>query len=201
MQWRLAPAANEIPRRQAGSGVRALFSGHRRVARRRAAGHNAVTEKLSERTLLLDKADYERLAEFRYLLRRFLKFSEDAADGAGLAAQQHQTLLAVKGYPGREQVTMGELAERLGIRRASASALVDRLAAKGLLRRSSGQADRRQTLVALTPQAEKLLARLSSIHRAELSRLAPLLQTLLTDLRAKTTASHGIPIGGGKGGK
>jgi hypothetical protein len=36
-------------------------------------------------------------------------------------------------------------------------------------------------MLALTAQAERLLARLSAAHRAELKRLAPLLQTLLAD--------------------
>lgn len=141
-----------------------------------------MKKKPTRRAPSLDKADYERLAELRYLLRRFLRFSESAADEAGLTAQQHQALLAIKGYPGREELVMGELAERLGIRHASTGALVDRLVAKVLVRRSNGSDDRRQILVTLTPKAETLLAQLSLAHRAELSRLAPLLQLLLTDL-------------------
>jgi len=132
----------------------------------------------------LSKADYERLAELRYLLRRFLIFSENAAEDAGLTVQQHQALLAIKGYPGREQVAIGELAERLGIRHPSAVGLIDRLVAKALVTRRSGAADRRQILIHLTPKAENLLARLSVMHRSELTRLAPLLQVLLADLGA-----------------
>ncbi len=132
----------------------------------------------------LSKADYEQLAELRYLLRRFLIFSEHVAEGAGLTTQQHQALLAIKGYPGRDQVNIGELAERLGIRHASTVGLIDRLVAKGLVTRRSGTADRREILIGLTPAAERVLARLSVAHRAELKRLAPLLQMLLTDLGA-----------------
>jgi DNA-binding MarR family transcriptional regulator len=130
----------------------------------------------------LTKADYERLAELRYLLRRFLIFSENAAEQAGLTAQQHQALLAIKGYPGRDEVAVGELAERLGIRHASAVGLIDRLVAKGLVTRRSGSVDRRQILIRLTSAAEARLSQLSVTHRAELKRLGPLLHVLLTEL-------------------
>jgi DNA-binding MarR family transcriptional regulator len=131
----------------------------------------------------LADADYERLAEFRYLLRRFLIFSEDAADQAGLTAQQHQALLAIKGFGRDKPMTTGEIAERLGIRHHSAVGLIDRLLSKSLVKRQSGSEDRRQVLVTLTAKAETLLARLSAAHRDELERLAPLLQTLLTHFK------------------
>jgi DNA-binding MarR family transcriptional regulator len=134
----------------------------------------------------LTKADYETLAEFRYLLRRFLEFSENAAVQTGLTAQQHQALLAIKGYPQRAYVTTGELAERLCIRPHSAVGLVDRLVAKKLVTRSSGQSDKRQVLVTLTPAAEDLLAGLSMMHREEIERLAPLLGSLLGRIKAET---------------
>jgi DNA-binding MarR family transcriptional regulator len=131
------------------------------------------------RTARLTRADYERLAEFRYLLRQFLIFSEEAAERAGLTAQQHQALLAIKGFGDAKPMTVGDLAGRLGVKHHSAVGLVDRLLAKSLVRRQAGVRDRRQVMLRLTPQAERLLARLSAAHRAELERLAPLLQTLL----------------------
>lgn len=139
----------------------------------------------------LTKADYERLAEFRHLLRRFLVFSEDAAAQSKLTAQQHQALLAIKGFPGRERVTIGELAERLCIRHHSAVELLDRLTLKALVRRRSGTEDRRQVLIELTPKAESLLAKLSAAHRAELKRLAPLLQALLGQIEGGSPRRRG----------
>ena len=136
----------------------------------------------SHRVRPLSASDYRTLAQFRYVLRRFQAFSADAAVGAGLKPQQHQALLAIKGFPGRDRVTVGELAERLGIRHHSAVGLVDRLAARGLVRRQTDPADRRQVLIRLTPSAERVLARLSLAHRDELRRLAPLLRTLLDEL-------------------
>lgn len=130
----------------------------------------------------LAKAEYEILAAFRYTLRHFLDFSRGAAEAAGLTAQQHQALLAIKGYPGREVITVGELAERLAIRHNSGVELIDRLAALGLVERRHDTADRRLVLLSLTPQADRLLATLSAAHRDELRRLRPALTDLLAQL-------------------
>ena len=126
----------------------------------------------------LTQADYRRLAEFRYHLRRFLAFSEQAAGEAGLAPQQHQALLAIKGFA-EPAMTAGALAERLGIKHHSAVGLIDRLVAIGLAVRRPSAHDKRQVLIKLTPKAETVLAKLSLAHRDELERLAPLLKGLL----------------------
>jgi DNA-binding MarR family transcriptional regulator len=121
----------------------------------------------------MNKSDYETMAAFRYALRRFLRFSEEGAKRVGLTPRQHQALLAIKGYPGRESVTVGELAERLQVRHHSAVGLADRLAAQGLLTRDQGDPDRRQVLLSLTPRGAELLERLAVVHRDELRRLGP----------------------------
>ncbi len=126
--------------------------------------------------------DYEVLAEFRYLLMRFSAFSEQAAHEAGLAPRQHQALLAIKGHPGRREMTVGDLAERLGIRHHSAVGLVDRLVSRGYLVRREDTCDRRRALLSLTASAEQALAGLSAAHRQELCRVAPLLKSLLSRL-------------------
>jgi DNA-binding MarR family transcriptional regulator len=127
----------------------------------------------------LAKGDYETLAEFRYVLRQFGAFSEAAARQAGLTAQQHQALLAIKGFPGREAVTIGELAQRLNLKHHSVVGLLDRLSGRGLIQRRHDEADRRRVMIELTTQAETLLLELSLVHRDELRRLAPLLRSLL----------------------
>ncbi len=144
--------------------------------------HAATSRKIPSHRGKLAKRDYEQLAEWRYLLRRFLIFSEEAAAAAGLTAQQHQALLAIKGFPGRERITTGELAERLHIRHHSAVGLIDRLASKDLVARHSGAEDRRQVRIGLTGTAEDLLATLSAAHRDELRGLAPVLRALLTNI-------------------
>lgn len=123
--------------------------------------------------------DYEILAEFRYLLMRFAAFSEQAAHAAGLAPRQHQALLAIKGYPGGGEATIGMLAERLGIRHHSTVGLVDRLVSHGYLMRREDPDDRRRTFLSLTAAGEQALAGLSTAHQRELRRVAPLLKSLL----------------------
>ncbi|HEV2208439.1 MAG TPA: MarR family transcriptional regulator [Verrucomicrobiae bacterium] len=130
----------------------------------------------------LSKAQYETLAAFRYALRRFLHFSEQAAHDAGLTPQQHQALLAIKGFPARDRVTVGELAERLQLQHHSAVGLVDRLVSEKLVGRSPSAEDRRQVFVQLTPRGEKVLNRLSSAHTRQLNRLGPELNRLLQQL-------------------
>ena len=126
----------------------------------------------------LDQSDYQRLAEFRYQLRGFLKFSERAASKMGLRPQQHQALLAIKGAPGKH-VTIGILAERLGIRHNSTVELIDRLIMNGLVERRHNPRDHRVVLIDLTNRAEQILAKLSLAHRNEIRKLAPLLIGLL----------------------
>jgi DNA-binding MarR family transcriptional regulator len=123
--------------------------------------------------------DYEILAEFRHVLARFSAFSEEAAHAAGLAPRQHQALLAIKGYPGGRAVTIGELAQRLGIRHHSTVGLVDRLVSRRYLVRRADPGDRRRIFLSLTASGERALAALSAAHRQELHRVAPLLKALL----------------------
>ena len=131
----------------------------------------------------LTAVEYQALAEFRYELRRFLHFSERAARSAGLEPQQHQMLLALKGMPEGGQATIGILAERLQIEHHSAVELVDRMEARGLVRRVRAEDDRRFVLVQLTARGENLLPFLSLFHRAELRSVAPSLSQALKALR------------------
>jgi DNA-binding MarR family transcriptional regulator len=124
-------------------------------------------------------ADYRHLAEFRYFLRLFLSFSEDAARAAALSPQQHQALLAIRGFGGK--LTVGELAERLAIKPHSAVGMTDRLVEAGLVVRQASTRDRRQVVLRLTPAGMRKLAKLSKAHRKELKRLPPLLAPLLNE--------------------
>lgn len=127
----------------------------------------------------LSKEDFELLAEFRYTLRKFLGFSEAVASGHGVSAQQYQALLAIEGFPGRNWVTMGELAEQLRIAHHSAVGLVDRMEALRLVRRAKASEDRRLVRVSLTPKGLGVLEKLYRAHRAELKTIGPKLITLL----------------------
>jgi DNA-binding MarR family transcriptional regulator len=125
------------------------------------------------KTKKLSKSQHEVLAAFRYALRQFLHFSEEAAQAAGISPQQHQALLAIKGFPGRDCVTVGELAERLQLRHHSAVGLVNRLAAEKLVARAQSARDRRQVFVRLTKRGEIVLEKLSSAHTDQLKQMRP----------------------------
>jgi DNA-binding MarR family transcriptional regulator len=148
-----------------------------------ARGVGRVSVKRSTSRKRLSKKEYEELSTFRYALRRFQKFSEEAAEAVGLTPRQHQALLAIKGFPGRERVTNGELAERLQVKHHSVVGLVNRLEAQGLIVREQGKSDRREFYVALTEQGAELLERLTAVHQRELRHLAPQLGTILERIR------------------
>lgn len=125
--------------------------------------------------------DYRTLAEFRFELRRFQRFSEQAARSAGLTPQQHQALLAVRAA-GDAKMLIGDLADRLLLQPHSTSELVRRLIENDLATREHADADRRQVRIALTEKARRVLASLSSSHRSELRQLRPLLKDMLEAL-------------------
>lgn len=127
----------------------------------------------------ITKTEYEALAEFRYTLRLFTSFSEHAAKELGIAPQQYQALLAIKGFPGHEQITIRELAERLQIKHHSAVGLVNRLEEEKMIRRTPDRNDRRRVFVSLTRRGLSILGKLSHVHREELRRLTPQLRMLL----------------------
>ena len=122
---------------------------------------------------------YQTLAALRRALRKFLRFSEEAARGAGIPPQQHQALLAIKGYPGKEPASIRGLAEYLQVKHHSAVGLVDRLAQRGLVRRRGSKKDRRRLELHVTVRGEALLRRLSVAHLAELRQMRPDIHRIL----------------------
>jgi DNA-binding MarR family transcriptional regulator len=119
-------------------------------------------------------ADYRRLADFRYRIRRFLGFSDQVARAAGLEPQQHQLLLAAKGIPAGQKPTIGALAERMQLRHHSTVELLNRLEERGLVRRVRDQADRRCVLIEVTAAGEAVLHDLAVLHLDELRTAGPL---------------------------
>jgi DNA-binding MarR family transcriptional regulator len=130
----------------------------------------------------MTKPEYEALASFRFALRQFLRFSEEEALAVGLKPQQHQALLAIKGFPGRDHITVGELAERLQVKPHSAVGLIDRLVTKKLVTRDLSPEDRRQVQLRLTARGEQMLEKLSTAHHEQLRRIGPELSGLLEKL-------------------
>lgn len=124
-------------------------------------------------------SDYRQLADFRYAIRTFLEFSEQAARNAGITPQQHQALLAIRGMNLAEGANLGAIAERLRIRHHSAVELINRLASAKLVVRKGDPEDKRRVFVVLTRKADKILQSLSATHVEELRRLRPALSSVL----------------------
>lgn len=131
----------------------------------------------------LDAVDYKALAQFRFQLRKFLSFSEAAAHQAGLTPQQHQALLAIKGFSGAEPVSVGDLAGFLLVRHHTAVELVDRITKLGLLRRIADHRDSRRMFLKLTKKGEQKLRTLSKMHFEELQSVGPELARILRSFR------------------
>jgi DNA-binding MarR family transcriptional regulator len=114
------------------------------------------------------KEDLEAMSEFRYRLRRFLRFSEEVTRAAGVTPLQYQLMLQVSGFPGRSWATVGELAERLQAAPNGTAALVSRCESAGLVIRKPADEDRRQVRICLTAKGERCLLKLAALHKPEI---------------------------------
>jgi len=119
----------------------------------------------------LTKEEFEALSDFRFQLRRFERFTEDAVQAFGITPLQYLLLLHVKGFPGRTYATVGELAHRLQAKPHGVVALVTRCEEHGFVERRASLADRRQVEIHLQSEGERVLSHLAALHRAELQRL------------------------------
>lgn len=115
----------------------------------------------------LTKKEFETLSEFRYRLRRFLRFSERVTRKNGITPLQYLLLLHLKGFPGRNWATVGELAERLQAQHHGTVALISRCEKLGWVERRQGQDDRRAVEVLLTESGERMAAKMAQLHRDE----------------------------------
>jgi DNA-binding MarR family transcriptional regulator len=131
------------------------------------------------------------LASFRYLLRKFLRFSESAAREIDITPQQHQLMLGIAAFTGSGKATVSELAEFLQERHHSVVGLIDRAVLSGLVRRENTSSDRRVVVVSLTSRGRSILKKLSVKHRSELNRLREELLRFATkgDLRSTSESS------------
>lgn len=132
-------------------------------------------------------SSYTALSEFRFQIRRFVHFSEQAAISHGLEPQQHQLLLAVKGLPDDRRPTIKAIADRLLIAHHSAIGLVSRLEKLGVVQRRPCEDDRREVLVELTAYGERIVKKLSDVHEQELQVMGPeLIRALQGVLKAQS---------------
>ncbi len=139
--------------------------------------------------LRLPQPDFKAMAELRYQIRRFLRFSEDAARQAGIEPQQHQLLLAIRGLPDGVKPTIRALAERMQLQHHSTVELIDRLVEKGFVCRLRATDDRRHVLVKVTHEGEALLEKLSLHHLQELQSVGPNFVRVVQNLLEQTSSS------------
>ncbi len=130
----------------------------------------------------LKEEDYKLLADFRYALRQFLRFSEETAYSVGLTPQKYQTLLVIRGFPEPDRVSISDLAERLQIRHHSVVGIIDRLEEQGLVTRQQNEEDRRVVCLRLTPRGKELVEEIASRNTGRLKDLQPQLVSLLEQL-------------------
>ena len=137
----------------------------------------------------ITQGEYRALAELRYRIRRFLQEGNDIARKAQLEQQQYLLLLAVRGLPEGQEATIRTLAERLSLRHHSTVELVDRMEARGYVKRTRGREDRRQVLVSLQPRGEKLLEEVVQQRIIELrAHGRTLVETISALLESRTGA-------------
>ena len=124
-------------------------------------------------------SDYRALAQFRYHIRRYLDFSDQAAKAAGLEPKQYQLLLALRGLPEDVSPTVGALAEHLHIRHHSTVELINRAENNHFVERTRVG---NYVLVRLTRQGERVLAQAVEKRLRELHVAGPILVDALQQL-------------------
>ena len=147
-----------------------------------------MPQRKSRAPAQLEAAEYQQLAAFRHALRRFLRFSESAAEAMGLSAQHYQAMLALRASA-EGRLTINELAQQLLIRHNSAVGLVDRLGKQGLATREPSPDDKRKVYLHLSAKGDRVLGRLAEVHREELRRIGPEIREQLQEIARAHTGS------------
>lgn len=141
--------------------------------------------------ITLTDEQYRQLLTFRVGLRRFLRWSEQQAEGAGITPARHQLLLAIRGFAGPGGPAIADVADSLLLRHHSVVELIDRAVAAGLVVRAPDDADHRVVRLALTDLGQERLEALSALHLEELRRLSPRLAGLWKGLDGSPPAARG----------
>lgn len=139
-----------------------------------------IIQERAARTL--SKTEYKALANFRYQIRKYLRFMEEKARARGHNPQQYQLLLAIEGLPEGEAPTIKTLAERMQLNHNSTVELVDRCEQRGLLRRVRDGADRRIVTLVPTLDGKRMMQEQARASRAELQQIGPILFASLQQL-------------------
>ncbi|MFF1821198.1 MarR family winged helix-turn-helix transcriptional regulator [Kribbella sp. NPDC058245] len=123
-----------------------------------------------------------------YVLGRALE------DECGITHLMYEVLL-ILGRAGGDGLSMRTIAQQQVLSTGGATRLIDRMIAAGLVERAEDPADRRSTLVRITPQGEQTVVEASRVHRRNIEQyfVAPLpadhLEQFTADLRILSHAA------------
>ncbi|MEW5987224.1 MAG: MarR family transcriptional regulator [Chloroflexota bacterium] len=95
------------------------------------------------------------------------RVGETSLSAAGLSYAQYRLLMSLlfcEQFEGQAALNPSEISERQGISRNTASALISKLEAEGLIERELDQADRRKFIIRLTPAGRELVRDHASQH-------------------------------------
>lgn len=137
------------------------------------------------------------MAELLFAMRRASGTVPEELRAAGRLGGRHVAALGMLSAIG--PLTVGELADRLGISLAHASLVVGDLARAGLVERRADERDRRRTIVSVAPERAAAVAKmrrgagrpmrafLDTLDEAEADRFIDLLERLVETLRREAT--------------
>jgi len=143
------------------------------------------------RAMNLTQDDFRQQAEFRFMLRHFLKSSEVHARAHGLEAAQFQLLLAVRGMPGDEPPNVTSVAKRLLVETHTVVEMVDKMIEKGMMERFREGKDRRCVYLRVTPAGEVVLEKIALLNRRVLSESLPQFMEFIESLQRNMGARGG----------
>lgn len=112
----------------------------------------------SRKRSLLTKEEFQRTARFRLALFEFQRKSEAVLDDFEIGSRQFFAMLVIKSAKKDDYVTVGMIAQEMGIHPSSASGLIARLETAGFAERIFDLENRRQVRVRLTQDGEEKLA-------------------------------------------
>lgn len=130
----------------------------------------------------MSRDELQRAAAFRTALRQFLARTNEVSANAGLTSQRYDLLLSIKTGNG-ETSTVSELVKRLSLPQPAVTELVKRAEEAGLIERSAG-ADRRVSVLRLTPVADERLLQAFVALRAERRQIANAMRAVDASFRA-----------------
>jgi DNA-binding MarR family transcriptional regulator len=128
-----------------------------------------------------EMTSYSALAAFHTQLQRLVDSTDQRTREVGLQRTKLRMLLALRRQGPPARVTIGVLADALGIDRNTVVEIIDDLARQGFVTRQRDPHDRRRFLIALTPTGEAWIA---PVVEGELRELAVAGPELLRTLRA-----------------